>query len=55
MVFMRFFMDVIPVCVSMFVYTEVASAVNNSAPGGSCSFLSSLIIVVESFTYDLTN
>jgi hypothetical protein len=49
------FMAVIPVCVSMFVYFEVASVVNNSAQGGSCSFLSSLIIVVESFTYDLTN
>jgi hypothetical protein len=33
-------------CVSIFVCIDVASAVNNRAPGGNCSSFSSLIIVV---------
>jgi len=46
---MKFSMTAIPVCVSMFVYINVASAVNNRAPGGHSIFFSSLIIVVDSF------
>ncbi len=54
-VFKRFSNAWMPMLVSIFVYIEVASAVNNLAFGGSVNCFISYISCFESFMYDSIN